>query len=213
MELPTRLKRAIVSWNVLSRAPCVERLAVRCSTDIRRRTQGTVFDQYLISLYWINTVLSTTGLIGAMSPTNEPEVVFTIVTMVINLTVYSYVLGQISDAVRMTPPPPYPAACAKTACVGFRQHPVSGSDAISLLAMVARSAAGCAQRCGLVSGMRTGAGRANRQVEKQDEELVKTREKILAVEMMIRVRKLPPEISEEIRSHFNFLAGGVAPPP
>ena len=60
-----------------------------------------MFDQYLVSLFWISSVLSTTGLIGSMNPSNTAEVVFTSVTMVLNLTVYSYALGQIADAVRM----------------------------------------------------------------------------------------------------------------
>lgn len=102
---------------------------------------ANMFDQYLVSFYWVATVMSTTGLIGTMNPTNQAEVLFTCATMVLNITCFSYVLGQIAVA-----------------------------------------------------------------VEKQDEALVAKREKILSVETMVTMRKLPPDISQEIRSHFDFIA-------
>lgn len=102
---------------------------------------ANIFDQYLVSFYWVATVVSTTGLIGDMNPSNQAEVLFTCATMVINITVFSYVLGQIAVA-----------------------------------------------------------------VEKQDEALVSKREKILSVETMVTMRKLPADISAEIRQHFDYMA-------
>lgn len=116
---------------------------------VRQLEQSSVWNQYLVSFYWVATVLSTSGLIGDLNPSNQGEVIFTCVTMVVNITVFSYVLGQIAMA-----------------------------------------------------------------VEKQDEALVAKREKILSVETMVTMRKLPPDISAEIRQHFDYMAassqGGAA---
>ena len=44
-------------------------------------------------------VLSTTGLVGLMLPASMPELLFMCVIITLSLTLYSYALGQIADAV------------------------------------------------------------------------------------------------------------------
>ncbi|KAK3266381.1 hypothetical protein CYMTET_24987 [Cymbomonas tetramitiformis] len=62
-------------------------------------TEGTIIEQYLISFYWITASLSTSGLIGGMLPKNYVEMLFTCVVMFVQLTLFKYVLGEISNLV------------------------------------------------------------------------------------------------------------------
>lgn len=55
--------------------------------------------QYLLSCYWAASTLSTAGLVDAMTPKNMTEVMFTIWSMLTTLTVYAFVVGEISNAV------------------------------------------------------------------------------------------------------------------
>lgn len=55
--------------------------------------------QYLLSLYWVTTTLATNGQVTGMQPANWREVAFACLCMLISLTVYSYVLGELSFAV------------------------------------------------------------------------------------------------------------------
>ncbi|KAK3251424.1 hypothetical protein CYMTET_39234 [Cymbomonas tetramitiformis] len=61
--------------------------------------QGSIVQQYLLSVYWITTSLSTSGLIGSMFPKNYVEMLFTCVVMMVQLTLFKYVLGEISNLV------------------------------------------------------------------------------------------------------------------
>ena len=68
-------------------------------------TNGKLVDQYVVSFFWVSTVMSTTSLVGGspdttnLEPANMGEVLFTCLVMVMNLTIFSYLLGKISDAV------------------------------------------------------------------------------------------------------------------
>lgn len=55
--------------------------------------------QYILSCYWAASTLSTASLVGDMTPKNMPEVLFTIWSMLTTLTVYAFVVGEISNAV------------------------------------------------------------------------------------------------------------------
>jgi hypothetical protein len=55
--------------------------------------------QYLLSMYWVATTLSTSGLVGDMTPSTWSEVAFTCFAMLVSLTLYAYVLGELSNAV------------------------------------------------------------------------------------------------------------------
>jgi hypothetical protein len=46
--------------------------------------------QYIFSLYWMASTLSTASLIGNTTPKNQAELLFTICAMVITLTFYAY---------------------------------------------------------------------------------------------------------------------------
>ena len=95
--------------------------------------------QYLAATFWVSTTISTAGLLGNMNPNNPYECLVIILEIILNLTVFSYALGEVSDA-----------------------------------------------------------------VVSQDAVMVATRDKILAVEKMIEGRKLPDELSIEIRRHFEM---------
>ena len=55
--------------------------------------------QYLLSLHWITTSISTAGLVGDMLPGTLMEILFLLAICIGFLTVYSYVLGNFSAAV------------------------------------------------------------------------------------------------------------------
>ncbi|GMH42769.1 hypothetical protein BSKO_10688 [Bryopsis sp. KO-2023] len=61
--------------------------------------EGNFGQQYLVSFYWITATLSTNGQIGNMYPQNLQELVFTSICMLVTLTVYAYVLGEVSNLV------------------------------------------------------------------------------------------------------------------
>lgn len=51
------------------------------------------------SHYWVFASLTTNGLIGPMTPRNPLEISFTCMVMCVSLTVYAYILGEISNLV------------------------------------------------------------------------------------------------------------------
>jgi len=55
-----------------------------------------VWKQYLLSFYWVTSTVTTTGVISDMYPKNYGEICFTMALLVINLTLFSYVIGQVS---------------------------------------------------------------------------------------------------------------------
>jgi len=60
---------------------------------------NSVWRQYLLSLYWVCSCVTTTGVIADMHPKNYIEVGFTMICFFLNLTVFSYVTGQLSTNV------------------------------------------------------------------------------------------------------------------
>ena len=59
----------------------------------------SVLKQYLVSYFWVTATISTNGRIGDVNPITSGELAFTCVVMVLNLTLYSYALGEVSAAV------------------------------------------------------------------------------------------------------------------
>lgn len=55
--------------------------------------------QYIFSCYWAASTLSTASLVGNATPKNMAEIIFTIWSMLTTLTVYAYVVGEISNMV------------------------------------------------------------------------------------------------------------------
>jgi hypothetical protein len=51
------------------------------------------------SHYWVFASLTTNGLVGGMTPRNPLEIAFTCMVMCVSLTVYAYILGEISNLV------------------------------------------------------------------------------------------------------------------
>jgi hypothetical protein len=58
-----------------------------------------VLKQYLFSMYWMASTLSTASLVGATTPKSQTEITFTIWSTLTTLTVYAYVVGEISNTV------------------------------------------------------------------------------------------------------------------
>lgn len=55
--------------------------------------------QYIFSCYWAASTLSTASLVGDATPKSMPEVAWSIWSMLTTLTVYAYVVGEISNMV------------------------------------------------------------------------------------------------------------------
>jgi hypothetical protein len=55
--------------------------------------------QYYFSFYWVASTLSTASRVGFSTPKNTTEIAFTIVCMMTTLTVYAYVMGEITNLV------------------------------------------------------------------------------------------------------------------
>lgn len=53
----------------------------------------------MYSFYWAASTLSASGLVGYTTPKNQGEMIFSIVCMLITMTMYAYVLGEISNQV------------------------------------------------------------------------------------------------------------------
>ncbi|KAK3265965.1 hypothetical protein CYMTET_25385, partial [Cymbomonas tetramitiformis] len=64
------------------------------------REDSTWAQQYLLSVYWVTVTLSTYGVVSEMLPSNLTEILFTIVLMFMNMTLFAYVLGEISNLVK-----------------------------------------------------------------------------------------------------------------
>ena len=64
--------------------------------DPDNATQYRVWKQYLLSFYWVTSTVTTTGIIGDMYPKNYNEVFFTMAALLVNLTLFSYVIGHVS---------------------------------------------------------------------------------------------------------------------
>ena len=59
----------------------------------------SIAKQYLVSYFWVCATISTNGRIGDVNPITDTELVFTIIIMFLNMTVYAYALGEVSATV------------------------------------------------------------------------------------------------------------------
>jgi potassium channel len=59
----------------------------------------SIVKQYIFSFYWMASTLSTSSLVGNTTPKNATEVLFTIWSMLTTLTVYAYVMGEITNTI------------------------------------------------------------------------------------------------------------------
>jgi len=64
--------------------------------DPENSSHTRVWKQYLLSLYWVSSTVTTTGIIGDMYPKSYSEVLFTMSLLICNMTLFSYVIGQVS---------------------------------------------------------------------------------------------------------------------
>ena len=56
-------------------------------------------DQYLLCLFFVLATLSSEGNVGELVPATAVEVLFTLLLMLINMTLFAYILGEISSLV------------------------------------------------------------------------------------------------------------------
>ncbi|KAK3264010.1 hypothetical protein CYMTET_27222 [Cymbomonas tetramitiformis] len=68
-------------------------------TSFGAKPGATVWDRYLLSFYWVTATMSANGGVGSIQPENYVEVVFTIVAMLVHLSIFTYFLGEISNIV------------------------------------------------------------------------------------------------------------------
>jgi hypothetical protein len=61
-------------------------------------TASTLMDRYLVSFYWVLNILMSNSMVHVL-PGTPGECLFTITLQVINLTLLSYVVGQVSNNV------------------------------------------------------------------------------------------------------------------
>lgn len=60
---------------------------------------ATVWDKYLMSLYWVTATLTANGSVGVLLPQNLIEIIFTILLLILNLTVVNAILGEVSSMI------------------------------------------------------------------------------------------------------------------
>ena len=61
------------------------------------RNGSTVWDQYLISLYWVTATLTSYGIVGDLLPQNNVEMVYAMILMVLNIAVFGFIIGEVSS--------------------------------------------------------------------------------------------------------------------
>ena len=88
--------QAAVSWYEIS--PSLTSLS-RISYQDRYglRNGSTVWDQYLISQYWVTATLTSYGIVGDLLPQNSTEMIYAMVLMILSITVFGYIIGEVSS--------------------------------------------------------------------------------------------------------------------
>ena len=61
---------------------------------------ATVWEQYLLSFYWVCTTLTGNGLIGDVAPQNIVEMIYCIGLMIISLTLFRSIRCQFRISTR-----------------------------------------------------------------------------------------------------------------
>jgi ankyrin repeat protein/CRP-like cAMP-binding protein len=63
------------------------------------RPSSSTAQRYLSSLYWVSATITSNGVVGSVLPQNYVEIGWTICLMLLNMTLFRYVLGEISSLV------------------------------------------------------------------------------------------------------------------
>jgi len=61
--------------------------------------KSTVWARYLISFYWVSSVTTANPMLGSVLPQNIVEILYSIIVMTVNLTLFRYVTGEVSALV------------------------------------------------------------------------------------------------------------------
>jgi CRP-like cAMP-binding protein len=62
---------------------------------------STVWEQYLVSFYWVCVTLTSYGMVGNEIPQNVTEVIYSVALMVLNMTVFRFLVGEVSTIMMM----------------------------------------------------------------------------------------------------------------
>jgi CRP-like cAMP-binding protein len=65
------------------------------------RDNSTLLDRYLMSAYWVTTTLTSYGIVGDMLPANDGEIIYSMILMVLNVTIFGFLIGEVSSIVMM----------------------------------------------------------------------------------------------------------------
>jgi hypothetical protein len=60
--------------------------------------KASIFSQYVTSLYWVITTMTTVGY-GDITPTTDLEIIATMLVMVLGVSVYAYVIGNLASMI------------------------------------------------------------------------------------------------------------------
>jgi hypothetical protein len=63
------------------------------------RTTASTAQRYLFSIYWVAATITVNGAVGHFIPQNFLELIFTTVIMALNMTVYRWIIGEVSSII------------------------------------------------------------------------------------------------------------------
>ena len=71
------------------------------SQQLGMEAGSTVWTQYLLSFYWVCVTLTSYGMTGSVIPQNVTEVIYSVALMVLNMTVFRFLIGEVSTIMMM----------------------------------------------------------------------------------------------------------------
>ena len=88
---------AAISWYYVD--PAYQNMTFVRQNFYGMSPDSSTWQRYVISFYWVCATLSMNGMIGDLIPQNIIEIVFTIVLMCLNLTLFRILVGEVSTIV------------------------------------------------------------------------------------------------------------------
>jgi len=89
---------AAISWYYIAQDTVFAAYhATTNSVDEALEHDSSVWTKYVLSFYWVSATITSNGTVGDVLPSNILEIIFTIVLMIFNLTLFRYVTGEVSS--------------------------------------------------------------------------------------------------------------------
>ena len=63
------------------------------------REDAWTLEKYIFSVYWVAATITVNGQVGQFLPQNAEEIVFTIFMMILNMTMYRWIIGEVSSII------------------------------------------------------------------------------------------------------------------